>query len=408
MNFFAAIINGLGEIWGHKLRSLLTLVCVLLGVASMVLVQGFIDGLFDGWRSSIEEQGGVQLITVTTSFPPENQRVRMGISPGLTVDDAKVLRDSCEGIDAISPLDQLNDSTLRRGKKTFRCRQLLAGWSDIFTIRRFEIESGRALADLDNQNRAQVIVLGAGVVEALFREDEDPLGKSVDVQGVPFTVVGVLVPYEKWFGSFNLLRDKNETAFIPLNTALQKVGGTTRPDTIEIRAESLENVPETAAAIQNVMLRLHRGIEDTRVTSLDSQIAAFRDQKAAFMIGGVAIAAVSLLVSGIGIMNLMLAAIHERVREIGVRKALGAWSRDIFTQFIVEACTLSIMGGLFGIAMGYGIIHLLQGLEVIRPIFSANAALVGFGFSVTVGISAGLYPAIQASRLDPIDALRYE
>jgi ABC-type antimicrobial peptide transport system permease subunit len=138
------------------------------------------------------------------------------------------------------------------------------------------------------------------------------------------------------------------------------------------------------------------------------QVATFREQKRAFMIGGMAIAAVSLLVSGIGIMNLMLAAIHERVREIGVRKALGAWSRDIFVQFVVESCTLSVCGGLVGIGLGFGLISVLQGNETIRPIFSVNAALVGFAFSVTVGVLAGLYPALKASRLDPIEALRYD
>jgi ABC-type antimicrobial peptide transport system permease subunit len=408
MNLAGAIANGFGEIWSHKLRSLLTLVCVLLGVASLVLVQGFIDGLFDGWRSSIEENGGIQRIRIMTDTPPESQKARAGISPGLSIEDAKAIQQSALLLDGVTPMADQNDALFQRGRKSFRCRDLVGGWPEIFQIRRLELGQGRAFGDLDEQTAAQVVVLGAGVAKALFEEGEDPVGKTVDLRGVPFTVIGVLRPYEKWYGTFNLLREKNETALVPLSSLMRRISGNTVPQGIEVQAASVEDVTRTAAALESLLVRLHRGIEDVRVISQDMQVATFREQKRAFMIGGMAIAAVSLLVSGIGIMNLMLAAIHERVREIGVRKALGAWSRDIFVQFVVESCTLSVCGGLVGIGLGFGLISLLQGNETIRPIFSVNAALVGFAFSVTVGVLAGLYPALKASRLDPIEALRYD
>jgi ABC-type antimicrobial peptide transport system permease subunit len=165
---------------------------------------------------------------------------------------------------------------------------------------------------------------------------------------------------------------------------------------------------EITERVTNILFQVHRGVEDFEVRTNEESLAAFQSTKRGFVLAGGAVGAISLLVSGIGIMNLMLASIHERVREIGLRKAIGAWGRDIFVQFLVEALTLGLLGGVFGVALGIGGIELLQGIGEFRPQLSVSSVGVGFAFSVLVGLAAGVYPAFKASRLDPIDALRYD
>jgi len=408
MSFLSGIGNGLSEIWAHKLRSFLTMLCVAMGVASVVISNGFVDGLFEGWKVSMAESGGLEKIRVERQATPNNQRHLAGTSPGLSMLDAERIREFCPGVVDVSPELTGDSVELRHGSKTAEDIRVMGGVPDILPIDRYEIVEGRALCDLDSHRKLQVIVIGSAVAEQLFEKNESVVGKTIQCNGIPFVIVGLLKHYEKKYGSFNLLENKNRVAFLPFDTMRVKMLGRARVGRILVRVTDTDHLQEAAEAIQNVVTQTHRGVKDCKVHTNEENVASYESTKKGFMLVGSGVGAVALLVGGIGIMNLMLASIHERVREIGLRKAIGAWASDIFLQFLVEAVTLAMLGGLIGIAAGAGVIQVLQSLEEFRPLLSMSAITVGFSFSVLVGVLSGLYPAIQASRLDPIEALRYE
>lgn len=409
----SGVFNGLGEIWGHKLRSILTISCVLLGVASMVLTTGFMEGFFKGWEVSLQERGGLEKISGVPRSPPDRQAPLASVSRGLTLEDARALGALVPEVRVISPEIEASSPRLTRGKRVHdgrRGARVQGVTNASLEINRYELAAGRIFSDLDLHDHADVIVVGSAVVESLFAAGEDPLGRFVDLNGRPFRVVGVLRHYERLWGTYNTLDWKNDIAFIPITTMASKVRRSDQLSYLNLKAPDLARLRDTVDAAANVLAQRHRGIIDFEVKTNEEQLASFASTKAGFVIGGSAIAGVSLLVSGIGIMNLMLASINERVREIGIRKAVGATPFNIFSQFVAEAVTLSLLGGVAGVAVAVALIH---GLGAVLPpgqgpLLSPSAFVVGFAFSVTAGVLAGIYPAAQAARLDPIEALRYE
>jgi ABC-type antimicrobial peptide transport system permease subunit len=267
------------------------------------------------------------------------------------------------------------------------------------------------LGDLDRERFTQVVVIGTFVARELYEPGEQVLGSTVSIKGVPFTVVGILKHYKKGYQDNNWMEWKNKVAYVPISTMQRKLIGSDALTWLNVQVGDVAEIDDAIAQMNNTLLHTHRGIRDFRVETKQEMVAQWQQAETTitYAMGGVA--AISLLIGGIGITNVMLASINERIREIGIRKAVGARPWDVFNQFIAEAVALSLMGGLLGLLASAGLIQVLKialaSVEMV-PTLSPKALLIGFSFSAGMGVLAGVYPAIRDSRLDPIDALRYE
>lgn len=414
MNIIYGTLNGLSHIWAHKVRSFLTMLGIVLGVATLVFVMGLVQGMFTSWTQQLVQSGGLEKITIRPATPPAKQRALAGTSPGQTLKDGYVIRKLCPLAACISPEASLAESTAQHGGKTYRT--VTKGVvRDIFDINKLDVLYGRYLGDIDVERYSQVAVIGSAVAKELFGKPEDALGQKIIIQGLPLTVVGVLKYYELLSGNYNLMGAKNRSVLIPITTMQIRLTGNKILTGMNVKVTQMEYLHDLVEQLKKILTQTHRGIQDFRVDTKERSLAEIAQYKKTYNItlGGIAI--VSLFVGGIGILNVMLASINERIREIGVRKAVGAKNRDIFFQFLAEAVTLSFLGGLVGLLVSLGVISLWQKLASKSefgfggaPEISAQSVLIGLGFSIVVGILAGIYPALRAARLNPITSLRYE
>ncbi len=404
------VASGWREVLAHKLRSFLTLFGIVLGAAALVGMLGVVKGLLSGWETMIYETGGIERISVVPKPPPESQREKAMLSPGRTMDDV-------DAILAAVPLAQLVSAEVNipnGARLYFQGRatgQNVRGITpSVFAMDRFEVAQGRPIGELDLELQSQVVVIGAAIAEALFPRGIDPLDRVITINGQPFTVCGVLKDYRSPGGGMGggRVSFKNSAVFIPLTTAQTLFRIDENVDAINVQLADIADMPIALDQIGNVLTHVHRGIQDTRLETREDLLQRFEETRNSYMFSLGGVAGIGLIVGGIGIMNVMLASISERVREIGVRRALGAKRTDILVQIIAESLTLAVAGGVLGMVASIGLIKLLQLIvvEANRPELSPAALFIGVLFSGIVGVVAGLYPAIRASRLSPVEALR--
>ncbi len=414
MLFLNGMRNGLREILGHPIRSLLTVVGLVCGVASLIAMIGMVHGMLADWRAFLYETGGLEKIGGREQRPPEFQKHLAGISPGRTRHDALAVWRNVPGVTHISPefaLDQYGGTEARRNGRRSMNNLVYGVLQDVLEINRYEVARGRFVTALDGDRGRRVCVIGAQVAKDLFSPGEDPLQGSIELNGQPFRVIGVFAEYSFMQGGRNVVQWKNRVVCLPLLTALKRFnGGSERLTWLNFRAGDVDRLDEVVDGIQNTLVTMHRGVQDFELETQEERATAYhkteRNMKAS--IGG--IAGISLFVGGIVVMNIMLASIKERVREIGVRKALGARRRDIFLQLMAEAFTISALGGVLGVLAGIGLIRMLTWLLPGQPppVLLPSAMLLGFAASLVTGVLAGIYPAVVAARHDPITALQYE
>jgi putative ABC transport system permease protein len=392
----------------NKMRSALTMLGIIIGVGAVIAMLAVGTGASEKITQQISSIGSNLIIILPGSTTSGGLRMGMGSQPTLTRDDAEAIQKECPAVQEAAPV--LNGAA-----------QIVYGnqnWStgvygttpNMLIIRDWPLASGRTFTEQDIRNATKVALLGQTVVENLFG-NIDPVGQMIRIKKVPFVVIGVLDRK----GQSPQGQDQDDTIYIPVTTAQKKIFGTSFPGmvrTIMVKAKSTEDLAPAERQINELLRQRHhlspRQDNDFTVRNLTQimQVAEQSTKVMTLLLG--AIASVSLLVGGIGIMNIMLVSVTERTREIGIRMAVGAKTWDIRLQFIIEALTLSLIGGLAGIIAGITGSKLISSLAGWSTIVSVLSIMLAFGFSGLVGIFFGFYPAYKASLLNPIDALRYE
>ncbi len=413
MNVLESIGGGLASIWSHKLRSALTLFGIVVGVASVIAMFSFVGGISTRIMEDFEQLGYDNVFFVG-SRPPNNPDglASLKASRGLTMEDTETLRREVPEIEWISPA--IDSRVVGRAGSEARHFHVFGATPDGFPLLKLDIGEGRPLTWIDVEKSARVVVLGQLIKEDLFGE-ANAVGEDMLIDNQSFRIVGVLrmKEFSEMFGNSGQEEDQ-ERVYIPVTTSMHYLTGSKRVDYLAIRIRDGSDIGAAYEKIHTTLVREHRQIEDFQIENVAEQIAE--------AIAGVeqitstwntilsSIATVSLLVGGIGLLSVLIISVNERLREIGIRKAVGAEDRAIFQQFIVESVTISVVGGLIGVALGAGLCALItfaatqMGQDFVIPVSMTGVAL-GMSFSVAVGFLFGLYPALKASKLDPVEAM---
>jgi putative ABC transport system permease protein len=393
----------------NTLRSLLTILGIIIGVAAVIAMVSIGQGASVAVQEQIARMGNNMLVILSGSVTQGGVRTGAGGRSMLRVGDAKAIQRECPAVGAVT--------YTRR-----QVQQVVVGnqnWStSIFgvtpeyqTVRDWPLVAGRFLTKQDDESGATVAVLGQTVVDNLFGPGQSPLDQVIRINNVPFRVIGILTPK----GQSTQGSDQDDTVLIPFTTAERKVMGAAMVGTVGsvmVSAVSPELIPEAERQIKALLRERHRlksnQDDDFMIRNLADVAATAQSTSQSMSILLASVASVSLLVGGIGIMNIMLVSVTERTREIGIRMAVGAKRQDILTQFLLEAVVLSTLGGIFGVILGVVGSQLVSALAEWPTIVPIEAIMLAVVFSGAVGIFFGFYPARKAAHLDPIQALRYE
>ncbi|MEI7904264.1 MAG: ABC transporter permease, partial [Candidatus Firestonebacteria bacterium] len=349
---------GIKEIFSHKLRSFLTTLGIILGTGSLISLFGIVDGGKETSMNWMKEVGGLEKVAIIWQEIPRQDRLKLNRSKGRTFADAVVLKQKADTLAIVSPEIAMNSSWFEYKRKRYRS-SLYGVTHEFLDINRYEVVKGRYINDLDIERSARVVVIGQKIAYELFR-NEEPLGKQIYINGQYFTVVGVLKKYEMWIGKRNAIEFKNNWASIPLTTMANRFMGNDTLTYLNIQVKDTDRIDEAIQQTRNILLKRHFYIEDFKYDTKEDQMARIKQSTDMWTMILGAIGLISLLVGGLGIMNIMLASVTERTREIGIRRAIGAKRKDVLSQFMAEAFMISIMGGLLGILFGVIMINLFS------------------------------------------------
>ena len=407
MNLLSIIYEAWSAMGQNKLRTGLTMLGMIIGVGAVVVMLGIGQGARTTINESIKSMGSNLFIVLSGASTSGGLRMGSGSAPTLTADDGEALA-KLDSVNAASPVlpgtVQLSYGANNWSTLTY------AVSPNYLVVRDWAVESGQNFTDTEVRGATRVVVLGKTVAKNLFGE-EDPVGKTIRIKGSPYQVIGLLTNRGQSLDG----RDQDDSALIPISTGQRKLFGGQFPGTVRyilVQAKSAQVMPEAEQEITQMLRIRHRLSEEqendftVRNLAAVAQTAATSAQAMSFMLG--AIASISLLVGGIGIMNIMLVSVTERTREIGIRMAVGARRRDILLQFLLEALMICLVGGTIGIGIGVGAAWLTSDMSGMTVEITFGAIGMSFLFSFAVGVFFGYYPARRAASLRPVEALRYE
>lgn len=392
----------------NKMRSILTSLGIIIGVSAVIIMLAVGEGAKAKISKQVESMGSNLLLVMSGSSTANGVRVGGGSQPTLTIGDAEAILKDCPSVLEVAPI-------VSEVKQIVFSNQ---NWStavygitpSYMRIKDWNVDAGRVITDEDVKNSTKVAFLGTTVVTNLFG-DLDPVGQTIRIGGMPFKVAGIL----QGKGQSGMGQDQDDSILIPLTTAQKKLFGTQFPGVvkfIQVQAQSGDELPDAQDEIKALLEERHNigknKDDDFTIRNFTQMMETIKQVTNAMTILLGSIASVSLLVGGIGIMNIMLVSVTERTKEIGIRMAIGAKASDIRIQFLIEALLLSLAGGLAGVIIGIMGAKAVQLFSDLSILISPFSIILSFGFSGLVGIAFGFYPAYKASLLNPIDALRYE
>jgi putative ABC transport system permease protein len=402
----------LGEAWNamgaNRLRTFLTMLGMMIGVGAVVLMMAIGEGAQQSIKKSISSMGSNLFIVLSGSPTSGGARSATGSSTTLNVNDANAIAE-LDGIANVAAVTMGGSQVIYAGNNWNT--SIIGTTPNYFEVRDWTVADGYTFSDSDIRSATRVALVGKTVVENLFGDEVEPVGKTIRVKQSPFIILGVLEDKGQSLDG----RDQDDTIIVPLTTAQRKLFGNQVPGSVRqilVKAESDKAMPQAEEDINNLLRQRHNIREgsdnDFSVRNLTAiaNTAAETTRTMSLLLG--AIASISLLVGGIGIMNIMLVSVTERTREIGIRMAIGARERDILLQFLLEAFVISIVGCLIGILIGISGAALVQRFTGTDTVVSTQSITLAFVVAASVGIFFGFYPAQKAARLNPIEALRYQ
>lgn len=388
----------------NKMRSILTMLGIIIGVAAVIALVSIGNGVKQDIQNSISSLGSNLLMVMPGAPRTPGVRPSQGSMKSLKVSDYQAIS-KLDGVKAASPYTANSYVTIYQSKNW---TTTVSGVSSNFQdVNNWTMAEGRFISSKNVENRERVAVVGQTVVKNLFA-GEDPVGKEIRVKNIPFRVIGVLNSK----GNGTMGNDQDDVIFIPYTTAMERVEGVDYLRMVYVVASDDNGIDRLQSDIEN-LLRVRHSIKDTNlddfnIQNMKSIMETMEQTTGTLTLFLGAVAAISLVVGGIGIMNIMLVSVTERTREIGIRKALGATYFVIVTQFLIEAVVISLMGGLIGIAIGIGASKLIGLASGMSTVISVPTIVLSFAFSMAIGLVFGIYPARKAAKLNPIDALHYE
>ena len=405
MRFFATLRIALRALQRNKMRSILTALGIIIGVGAVIAMVGIGNGAKAQVEAQIASLGQNVILVFSGNFTTGGARSGWGSAGTLLIPDANSIAQEIPGVVAVSPEVRTRAQVAAGNQNWFT--QIVGESPEYFSIREWPLVDGAVFTEQDVRSASKVCIIGKTVASQLFGND-DPIGQIIRVRQVPFVVVGVLTP--KGLSVMNT--DQDDVIVAPYTSVMKRLQRSTTLAQINVQTASMDLLVPVQRQIEGI-LREHHHIAPPK----DDDFTVRNQQEITDMVTATtkimtallgAIASVSLLVGGIGIMNIMLVSVTERTREIGIRMAVGAHGRDILLQFLIEATTLSSIGGILGILLGVGGAELLSWYKGWPTLISMPSVVVAFLFSAAVGVFFGFYPARKASQLDPIEALRYE